>query len=413
MSRLNLNGLFQGKNFKPGFLKNIDIDSRERSNLMAARKDIRAHIRSKFDRLGELYDQRTIFSEAYFRANRNNLNFQKPYDFKPKFLTQGSFLYKTINWPAHLPPQQVDLDDGVYVPMPFYNRKPILRTSTYFAVVEKALESLCEDKGWTLIKDKNSCIRVILNSKKSHIDLPLYGVPQEDFDQVTVEFAAHSLNFGENSHFSDALRNNNKLKIESSKIKLATREDDWISSDPQSLNDWFNGAVSDHGKQLRRVSRFLKAWRDFEWQESKLSSIILMTVAVEAYDNSFNQNARPLGDRDDLALLETVRFLVKKLDYDIINPALPDDVKNLSSGWNMQQRMEYKTAAQDLASKLERAINGGFNPEVAIRHLKQVFGERIPNDTSLIEYGDDPKKEVLSTVAATQPAPKIMEHKSA
>ncbi|WP_327211829.1 MULTISPECIES: cyclic GMP-AMP synthase DncV-like nucleotidyltransferase [Pseudomonas syringae group] len=31
---------------------------------------------------------------------------------KPRFFTQGSWAYKTLNSPAHMPPQQSDVDDG-------------------------------------------------------------------------------------------------------------------------------------------------------------------------------------------------------------------------------------------------------------------------------------------------------------
>src|SRR4051794_30342060 len=51
----------------------------------------------------------------------------------PRFFTQGSDAYKTLNRPAWMPPQQMDLDDGVYLPMTFVKgAKPSEAASIFF-----------------------------------------------------------------------------------------------------------------------------------------------------------------------------------------------------------------------------------------------------------------------------------------
>src|SRR5258707_12842423 len=37
----------------------------------------------------------------------------------PRFFTQGSYAYDTLNRPTQVPPQQADMDDGCYLPMSF------------------------------------------------------------------------------------------------------------------------------------------------------------------------------------------------------------------------------------------------------------------------------------------------------
>ncbi len=46
-------------------------------------------------------------------------------------------------------------------------------------------------------------------------------------------------------------------------IHLAMRNGEWKKSDPEQVSKWFNDRVTEHGDQLRRVCRYLKAWRDY------------------------------------------------------------------------------------------------------------------------------------------------------
>lgn len=41
----------------------------------------------------------------------------------PRFWTQGSFQYNTLNRPFHLG-QEMDIDDGTYLPMPIFENEP-------------------------------------------------------------------------------------------------------------------------------------------------------------------------------------------------------------------------------------------------------------------------------------------------
>lgn len=105
--------------------------------------------------------------------------------------TQGSWAYKTLNSPAQTP-QQADIDDGAYLPLSFVAQagKPSLASAVSFAAAEEALRPLVKSNGWVLKTDKPTCIRIIISSL-AHIDVPLYAIPDGDFE--TLQKAALSI----------------------------------------------------------------------------------------------------------------------------------------------------------------------------------------------------------------------------
>ena len=82
------------------------------------------------------------------------------------------------------------------------------------------------------------------------------------------------------------------------RIMLAHRDSGWIESDPREIENWFFGAIADHGEAVRRVCRYLKGWRDFQWMRNGPSSITLMACVVAVYDEL---NGTLPENRDDLA----------------------------------------------------------------------------------------------------------------
>src|SRR5262249_25718987 len=106
---------------------------------------------------------------------------------RPRFRMQGSAAYHTLNEPAKKPPQQVDFDDGVYVPTNFIGaaskNQPLLASQAYCRAVEAALEVLCDREEWELDRSKSSCVRVQI-ATDAHIDLPLYAIPDNEFESL-------------------------------------------------------------------------------------------------------------------------------------------------------------------------------------------------------------------------------------
>lgn len=100
---------------------------------------------------------------------------------QPRFFTQGSWAYKTLNAPAQ-DPQQADVDDGCYLPLSFVSQtiRPSVAATVFFAAAEEALSPLVKDRRWKLITDKLTCIRIEI-APYAHIDVPLYAIPDHEF----------------------------------------------------------------------------------------------------------------------------------------------------------------------------------------------------------------------------------------
>jgi hypothetical protein len=107
---------------------------------------------------------------------------------EPRFFTQGSWAYKTLNAPAQ-DPQQADIDDGCYLPLSFVSQttRPSVAATVFFNAAEEALVPLVKDRKWRLITDKATCIRIEI-SNYAHVDIPLYAIPDREF--ITLAKAA-------------------------------------------------------------------------------------------------------------------------------------------------------------------------------------------------------------------------------
>jgi len=350
----------------------------------------------------EFADKQLVLEHAFLKAN------QTLPTLRPKFRGQGSATYHTLNDPAHRPQQQVDFDDGMFLPVSFltkpansYAPTPALASSGYFRVVEAILAPLCKTKGWTLVTDKPSCVRVVLDSY-SHLDIALYAIPDAQFAALAETAAARrgTTMVSESVDFADSEELYKRLSGD--QIMLAHRVEGWIVSDPRKLEDWFNTAVNEHGYQLRRVCRYLKAWRDFTWKEPcRLTSITLMKCVVDAYDDvkgSVNQS------RDDAALLEVARRLPGYFrdTAGIRNPVI-DAV--LNDNWTDEDRRKYVAAAEALERGVAAALRESPTEQKSLDRLEFLFGPRVPDDASLIVQSAEAAVKQFAPVRV--PAPQV------
>jgi hypothetical protein len=92
----NVSKLLHVSGDAPSFLKNLNLADEDRADLMEAREKIRQCLRGVFATVTKAELGVTV---------------------QPKFFMQGSYAYRTINNPAWTPPQQMDLDDGTYLPI--------------------------------------------------------------------------------------------------------------------------------------------------------------------------------------------------------------------------------------------------------------------------------------------------------
>jgi hypothetical protein len=377
------------------FLSAIKVLPRDESALRQAREEIRAALRAGLGTWQSVVAKAELFEREFVRTSRAAPTL------RPRFRLQGSFAYFTVNNPAHKPPQRVDQDDGVYMPTEFIlvqgNNRPILSSKGYFRAVESILEPLCKKKGWTLNKDKNSCVRVEI-SPSVHIDLPLYAIPAEEFTAM-----ADSVEKGMARDAARALSESEELGDEyyrallADRLMLAHRETGWEVSDPRKIEDWFRQAIETHGEVVRRICRYLKAWRDHHWQRCTLSSLALMACVVSTLDGL---KGDPPSSRDDLLLLLVTEQLASRLSQPLPNPVMPyDNTVALDRDWTPALRAEFVSKAAELHRRVAGALNGTDDASTALRELRAAFGGRMTDDVSVIRFQQ--REAVVKSFAKT------------
>lgn len=306
---------------------------------------------------------------------------------EPRFFTQGSWVYKTLNAPAH-PTQQADIDDGAYLPLSFVRGtgRPSIASAAFFSATEQALQPLVAERGWTLRTDKPTCVRVEIDGN-AHIDVPLYAIPDGEF-QTLVKAALEAYGIA----LDAAVRRAEAdvwTKLPHGSVLLAHREEDWIASDPRPVRDWFLDEVQAKGEQLRRVVRYLKAFRDWQWPRQGPASILLMAAAVPVFE------AR--SQRDDLALLDVVAKLPTKLRQGVSNPT--DDAESLTQRLGAAATHEMANAFQTLEQCLRGAVHAS-DASQACSWMVEMFGPRFPREPARIK-----PVTIAATVAAAPAVP--------
>jgi hypothetical protein len=355
-----------------GYLKELRVPDKDQATLSHAREQIRATLRNTFREWRRHVSTTTLSGSA------------------PKFRIQGSFAYHTTNDCQQTPPQQIDQDDGMFLPVSFVANNggthPDVSSQLYFEIVETALATLCAQEGWRLnpFGPKDSCVRVGINDRL-HIDLPLYAIKDEAFEQLAEASATALKRAGV---AMDAMAQDQTELLDSvyralgeSEIVLAHRREGWIASDPRKLEIWFDSAMKAFGPIVRRLSRVFKGLRDANWTECQLGSICIMAAVVQAVMSvsKFENN------RDDLAVLAVGRELVRIFASPIENPVFPGDPdKYLCKDWSAEFREEVRSVFAGACDKLERAIYATLLKGHAINLVREAFGERIPQDETLV-----------------------------
>ncbi|KEA62501.1 hypothetical protein ADIMK_3392 [Marinobacterium lacunae] len=303
----------------------------------------------------------------------------------PRFWIQGSYKYNTLNQPYHKPPQEMDIDDGTYLPMDIFDNKPSVGHRLLILLVDASLKSLevqNKHNGWEFIGDKPTCSRLKIPSKHVHIDVPMYAVPKEEFKRKEEALAILKASEAYRDFSMQALSESTQL--ESDSVYLAVRtEDKWKKSDPKIVADWFAQSVKEIGIHLRVLCRILKAWRDVQWDKGGPSSICLMKCAVDTL-------RRNPHDGSDLG--ETLRLLASHLPNQLLegvrspDPTDGDRLLFPSANEHSRKETEIVERARDLTSTLERALVTDTKSE-ALRILQTLFGSRVTNE-ELIKHRD-------------------------
>ena len=388
-----------------GFLRAISVEESDRRALANAREKIRETLRNAFRHWNQFVTRTELQDAAVVAAAI------APHLPTPKFRIQGSFAYHTANDCQNPPVQQIDQDDGIYLPLSFVTvngrARPTIASKAYFLLVERALKPLCEDEGWTLNpKRKGSCVRVEIG-RRLHLDYPLYAIRDSAFDEL-VELAASA-----HSYKADMAMNSRELderiyrELADAEIILAHRDEGWIQSDPRRLETWFQNAIAIYGSIVRDLSRCLKGLRDAKLDDG-LSSICIMACVARAVEKLGGVDEKRL----DVAIVDVAREIARNADVPVENPVFPgDQSKYLCSGWTPEYREKVRALFRDAADQLEEAIDGTFHKGVALQRTRQAFGSRVPDDESLIAM-ISAAEAVRNVPVERQPEPVVPRTKS-
>ncbi len=368
---LNLSPLFYTTDeSETAFHDNLDLSDRDRENIKLAKTEVRACLRDGIPRV--------MKAKGYTEAVP-----------QPRFFTQGSWAYKTLNAPAQTP-QQADIDDGCYLPLSFVTqtRRPSVAAAVFFQVVEEALTPLAEARKWKLIADKATCVRLEI-APQAHIDVPLYAIPDEEFAALTARVLDHGFDSVSEAVFAKAERDA-WTALPSNSVLLAHREEDWIESDPRPVKNWFQNEVLARGEQLRRVVRYLKAYRDWAWPSGGPASLLLMAAAAPVFERRER--------RDDLALLDVVAELPAALRKGVCNPVDGKEslTDRLRKGSSKQDLVEEAAKRFEECEKFLRGALAAGTAAQACTWMQQAFGTRFPERPDRVKV-----VSVAATIAAT------------
>lgn len=389
MTLANAHALFVGLKADPSFLANLTIVENERAALMSARQRIRSALRAASLSLAltDAYWQ-DIYVRKFAARTRERI--------EVKFMTQGSFAYGTLNEPAQKPYQEIDLDDGMYVPVDFLdNGEPALTAKGLFRFVETAVTPLCVEMGWKLDdKYHENCVRVKLWTG-AHIDIPIYSIPRDRYEAITETlekaFASHMARDSMTAHW----------KLPSDQIMLAQRSGSWVQSDPQQLHDWVKGRIERYGPIFRRLSRFFKGWRDHTWVKPELSSLCVMCGIDEALRDL---DGFPTENRDDELIMNVAKRLPAIFSGKVLNPVLQHLCLN---SWTDDTRDDIVRATKELSDHMTAALERTGDAEEVVKKLRGRFGTRVPYRPDAVKIAS--KIEAIQRATpATVPSPKII-----
>ena len=328
-----------------GYLGNLNPGDADKTYLRKARGLVRAHLRKCMP------------------------------DIQLRFMTQGSYRYGTLNLPCYPPQQQMDLDDGMYAPRSVVD-KTGLSGAQLLAQVAEHLRPLASAQSWSAPQAKHSCVRIRIDEDK-HVDIPFYRTADSELKDIS----DHTSSSGGGKH-TEIYREWGVLGYFDAAVvvELAT-DQGWKPSDSRKIIEWVADCRAEHGARFIRISRILKGWRDYQWQQkSPLSSILIMAMVEAAMKEvclSVNSS-----ESDDMALWDVVNVIAEKIVHqDIKDP----DGESLNAKWTQAERDDCHHRFVALANTLKAVLGGDGDGDGDIKKLREQFGRFFPNDSSLIK----------------------------
>ena len=323
----------------------------------------------------------------------------------PRFWTQGSFQYNTLNRPYFTPPQEMDIDDGTYLPMAFFEDKPAIGHRLLLLLVDSSLKSLVsENTGWEF-EAKRTCARLKIPERNTHIDVPMYAIPADQFQLKDVALTKATSFEAMDSAYAGVesfAYNRADYELDEDCVNLAIREGEqkWIKSDPNIVEEWFKKSCRRIGPDLlQNVCRFMKSWRDVQWEkDGGPSSIALMAATVNILD-------RESHDSNDLGA--TMKIVINHFPNEFsVGVESPDhtDEKLLFPRSSEHGSPELKI--MERLGELKDVINQAESSptqELALSTINRAFGNRV-NKSDLIIRAKSAPAFISEPVAAKQAA---------
>jgi len=271
-------------------------------------------------RKGQLRTSRDAVRERIRRFFQDKQN-----GFSPKFHGQGSFMMNTIIYPLD---GEFDVDDGIYF---LVDQPPTYSVSTFHDWIYKAVNGHTQQSPI----DKQTCVRLIY-AGQYHLDLPIYYV------------------------------------IKGQCPRLAHKSKGWIDSDPREFFKWFNRQV-DAESQLKRIVRYLKAWRDY--RAGVLPSGLIFTI-LAAHNISCH-------DRADVAFHQTLVNIKSSLDRSFVcyRPTTPTH-ENLLAYYSTTNKDYFLDQLGSFIESAEKALSDKTSQEDACKAWQRHFGDRFPCNLS-------------------------------
>jgi hypothetical protein len=257
--------------------------------------------------------------------------------YTPKFHGQGSFMMNTIIEPLD---GEFDIDDGIYLQV---DSEPSESITTLHRWIYNAVKGHTKE---TPI-DKNPCVRLIY-AGQYHIDLPLYYIKE----------------FGS--------------------PYLAHKTKGWIESDPRKFINWFNQKADSHG-QLKRLVRYLKAWKDYRKGELPCGLVFCILAAQYAV----------FDDRDDIALCKTLKNIHSALhqNFACYRPTTPYG-ENLLDYYSETNKKYFLDRLMGFINSAEKAVDEDIKPAESCQLWQRHFGEK----RFLLSNSDDISQKFTTSI---------------
>jgi hypothetical protein len=268
-----------------------------------------------------------------------------------EFQSQGSFIMDTIIAPKD---DDYDLDDGVYfIGSLARNERP---TPQQFH--DGVIIAVGTDENYAKVIDKETCVRVIYEKEKFHIDLPIYYA-----NKVNSELAHTKENW--------ILSNPIKFIAWFEQKTESGFKEEFILEKKMFSNEYKNWLTDIRKKdvQLRRIVRYLKGWGD-DLRGEMPPGIVMTILAAE----NFVPNLR-----DDIALRDTlikIRQYLKNNNCKCLRPTVPVG-EDLFENYSQTKKQYFLDRLDTFIESAEQAINHPNQKDACLKWQKHL-GSRFP-----------------------------------